>query len=205
MFRLQLALLVSLGLLAGCGEVIVFGHTVREGSSSAHAKTDASPVAQGGASQAVGETTTSPAVRIVKAVTLSLSPQASTRVAGDARFNADALREAINNELRARKLLDEREASDRPVAHISIDEFDVHPTTNAIVFGYIPSAGTLKGDVRVSDTGGDEQTFRVEADSRFSIAEKGEDNPLKPLYRRFANLVADRLDGTPPKSDSTDE
>jgi hypothetical protein len=194
MLKLQLALLLTVGLLAGCGQVAVFGHTIGEKHSPSEVKADSIPTPQAAVS---------PRIQMVKDVRLVLTPQAATKVANDAKFNADTLLEAIKGELRSRKLLDDTDSRANGTAEISIDDFAMRPTSNAVVFGYLLNAGTLNGEIRVRDTDGkDLQNFRVEAESQVSIAASGETkNPLEPLYRRFAVLAGDNLAGTPSKSD----
>ncbi len=191
--KLLVLLLLTLGLLTGCGQVVIFGHTVGEGRSASENEPAAGRTAQA---------TSKPLVPKVKAVTLALTPQAAEKVASDPRFKADVLLAAVESELRSRELFDAQDPRASGQAEILIDDFATRSTSNAVVFGYNFSAGTLAGDIRVRDANGNElQTFKVVAESRLAIAASGEDtNPLRDLYRRFADLAADDLAGTPSKS-----
>ena len=95
------------------------------------------------------------------------------------------------------KLLDETNSGARGTAEISIDDFAVRPTSNAVIFGRIISAGTLNADIRVRDADGrDLRSLKVEAASQVSVAASGDtQDPLGALYHRFAVLAADRLAG----------
>jgi hypothetical protein len=191
--KLQVALLSTVCLLAGCGEVIVFGHTVHEGHPSTEDKTASTskPVAAASAR-----------FQAVNVATLVLTPQARAEAVKNSRFDEHSLLDAITGELRSRKLLDATDVHANGTVQISIDKIEVRPVSNVILFGQVISAGTLSGNVRVRDgQDSDLRSFRIEADSRLSIAANGEDlNPLKPLYRRFAALAGDSLAGTPGKS-----
>jgi len=203
---------LALPLFAGCGQVVVFGHVVREGSSSSAVTTPAdgesrnkasvSNAHAAGTSAAPAPAGPAPSARVINAVNLSLSPSAETEVAGDSTFVTATLLTAIKDELTARGLLDERDSSaSAGTAEILIDHVSKQPTVNAVVFGHQLMAGTLSGAIRVRDTNGAElPEHKVVAESRLSIAADGSDkNPLAPLYKRFAVLAADRLAGVQSK------
>jgi hypothetical protein len=194
MFKLQIALILIATLLAGCGQVAVFGKTIGERSAPSGVKTDAPPAAK----PAIVSTS-----RAVSAVTLVLTPQAAATVAQDPRFNPDALLEAIKLDLRSRKLLDETDSRAHGTAEISLDDFAVRRTSNAVVLGYVMSDGTLTGEIRVRDGDVDRSpAYRIEAVSRLTASTRT-DNPdfLGPLYRRFASVTGDWIAGIPPKQD----
>jgi hypothetical protein len=203
MIRFSILSGLLLAMLAGCGEVVVFGHTVREAPS----KTATAPVAS--ASPATGQTNSSVAValptgaHVVQAVSLTLSPEAAKT--GNTSIATDALLAAIQTELRSRNLLDEHNPHAAGTAEILIDNATTRPTVNAVVFGYQVMAGTLEGDVRVSGASGEQlPTAKIVAESRLTVAADGSDkNPLGPLYRRFAVLTADKLAGIESKPDET--
>ena len=221
MTRLAILSVLIVTMLAGCGQVIVFGHVVGERKESAEPKpeaTSASPqstapeatgsssAATAAAGSASGEAVTqtraaaaSPHLtHAVKTVNLTVTPEAVAKVTGDAsRFAADALLDAIRTELKARKLLDEQDPQASGTAEIIVDDLATRQTTNAILFGYKMLAGTLEGDIRVTGAAGTESTgSRIIAESKLTLAVSGNDkNPLGPLYRRFAVLAADRLAG----------
>ena len=186
------------GTLAGCGDVIVFGHTVHEAHPASEVKAEPT---------ATPKAAVTPRVQVVKTVTLVLAAQAAAKVVDDSRFNADALLAEIKSELQSRKLLDDADLHSSGTAEISIDDYAMRPTSNVILFGNIISAGTLSGDVRVRDAQGNElPDRRIEAETRVSIPASGESaNPLAPLYRQFAVMTANSLAGTPTKSSATQD
>jgi len=221
MSRLLTSLILCVA-LTGCGEVVVFGHVVRENPAKAEAA-PAKPAAEPAAPEpavaaatagsaapepAIAAKATEPAAatpaRVAAApapaahllhavkVTLARAPQT-----GDASVDAAALLDAIRTELRSRNLLDEHNASAEGTAEVLIEGATTRPTVNAVIFGKQPMAGTLTGELHVSSaTGEDLPTSRIVAESRFSIVPDGQDeNPLGPLYRRFAVLTADELAG----------
>lgn len=216
MARFSIASLLILAMLAGCGQVIVFGHVVGEDKPSAQPKpegsattppqaaTPASASAAGASTPANAQLAArSPVVaHAVKAVNLTVTPEAAARVTGDAsRFTAEALLDAIKAELKSRKLLDEQDPQASGTAEVVVDRLATRATTNAVVFGYKMLAGTLEGDIRLTGIdGGESIGSRIVAESKLTIAVSGEDkNPLGPLYRRFAVLAADRLAGVASK------
>jgi len=211
-------LLLALSLLAGCGEIVVFGHTVREGRSEVKpvpqtATTEATTTtAKSAETPSVPSTPSAPArpgpsvpsVHVLRAVTLELTPQAAAQVADDSKFKADALLDAIEAELRSRNLLDE---AANGTAEVSIEDFAVQPASNAVLFGYVLSNGSLNGELRIRDAAGnDVQRYRIQAKSRLSAPAEGESpNLLSPLYRRFAVLTGDSVAGEPSKSSAADQ
>jgi len=128
------------------------------------------------------------------AVNVTLSPASQ---ASDVSVDAAALLDAIRTELRSRNLLDEQNPSATGTAEVLVESATTRATVNAVIFGQRPMAGTITGEVHLSGAGGDElPPSRIVAESRFNIAEDGQDkNPLGPLYRRFAVLTADQLTG----------
>jgi hypothetical protein len=216
MIKVLTALILSLATLTGCGEVVVFGHVVRENPPKTEAPvskpatepatpepaTEAAAPKPGNATdptQATRQTSASaagdlPTVHLLSAVNVTLSPASQ---AGDASFDAAALLDAVRTELRSRSLLDEQTPHAGGTAEIVIESATTRPTVNAVLFGYRPMAGTLTGELHVSSASGDElPTSRIVAESRVTIAADGQNkNPLGPLYRRFAELTADKLSG----------
>jgi hypothetical protein len=207
MIRLLTLLIVPLAALTGCGEVVVFGHVVREDPSKTEA-TVAKPATDAAAPKPATATNSThasrqtsapaaaglPAGHVLHAVNVTLSPASQ---AGDSGVDAAALLDAIQTELRSRNLLDEQNPAADGTAEVLIENVTARPTVNAVVFGKQPMAGTLTGELRVSSTSGEElPTSRIVAESRLTIADDGHDkNPLGPLYRRFAVLTADELTG----------
>jgi hypothetical protein len=212
--RLAALSVLLVTLLTGCGQVIVFGHVVGDHkTSSSQTDTAAATPAPATADESAAPVSTplpqrTPAIpHIIKAVNITITPEASAKVTGDAsRFSADALLDAIKTELKSRKLLDEQDPHAAGTAEVVVDRLDTRPTTNAIVFGYKMLAGTLEGDIRVTGLEGSESTgSRLVAESKLTVSVSGDDkNPLGPLYKRFAVLAADRLAGVTSESQSRD-
>lgn len=205
----RFALLLTTCLLAGCSQVTVFGHVIRDKSATVEPQTEATPAPVAAIAPALPAQVTPvaaaqtedapvPVAHTVKDVRLVIAPHAQDEVTGDARFNADALLEAVKAELRARKLLDVTSGA-TGTAEIRIDAFAVEPASNAILFGYIISNGSLVGELRLHDAG-DAAPLpqRIDAGSKLSIPANGAaKNSLGPLYRRFATMTADSLAGVP--------
>ena len=142
----------------------------------------------------------------MKEVTLSIDPKAAERVAADSRFDADALRDAVEAELQSRKLPDisESQGTSATVA-ISIENYELRADTNFVIFGSTPYTGALEGTlVRRDERGETLAVSRVEAHAALSVPADGEaKNLLAPLYRQFAVAVADTLTGShvPPNAE----
>lgn len=217
MLRVQIVLVLIAGLMAGCGQVSVFGHTIGEKQPASEAKSDsnaphaaaATPSDQTPREQIPRDQATkdqAPRAQKVKSVTLVLTPQATAKVVDDSRFNADALLAAIKTEFQSRKLLDDTD-SHASTAEISLDNYAMQPTSNVILFGNIISNGKLGGTIKLRDPqGNDLPNRRIDAEARVSIPANGETtNPLGPLYRQFAVMTGDLLTGTQAKPDATDQ
>jgi hypothetical protein len=213
MIRLLSSLILCLA-LAGCGEVVVFGHVVRENPAKTEAAAEASAPEHAaevaapttGTEAAASQTAAEPAAPalatvaatptrlLLHAVNVALTAASQT---GNPSVDAAALQEAIRTELRSRNLLDEQSPSADGTAEVLIESATTHPTVNAVIFGRQPMAGTLTGELRVSGLDAELSTARIVAESRFSIGADGEDkNALGPLYRQFAVLTADELSGS---------
>jgi hypothetical protein len=210
MTKSAVLLVLAVTLLAGCGQMIVFGHVVGERheqeskpdatapDSAASAAVDASTAMAGTPAEQRLAAKPSAIAHTIKAVNLTVTAEAAAKVTGDAsRFTSAALLDAIRTELKSRKLLDEQDPQASGTAEIIVDGLATRATTNAVVFGYKMLAGTLAGDIRVTGADGTESTgSRIVAESKLTVAVSGDDkNPLGPLYRRFAVLAADRLAG----------
>ena len=200
----------GLALLAGCGDVTVFGHKVRDTHAPPQASPEKSvsppvtPTAATAASPPAQTDTRAPkplqSVHVLKAVSLSITPATVITLAGNSSFDAAALQAEVVAELRARGLLDSQDPRATGTAEITIDEVTSRPTVNAVTFGYQMMAGTLAGRLHVIEsTGSSPADFRVNTESKWSVAvaEPGKDQ-LKHLYRSFAIQSADRLAGVSP-------
>jgi hypothetical protein len=188
--------------LAACVRVTVLGRTVNDPSA-----TPAS-AAPGVSATSVAPLATAapPAAVVISAFTLTIAPEGLRKIGDDGRFDADALRATVEAELLARGLLGARGPRAHGTAEIRVDDYALQAKTNAVVFGYVPSAGMLAGDVRVLGADGALlQTFRVAAEANLRVAPGGKASDgkavdaLRGLYQRFAVLAADRLAGTPSK------
>lgn len=210
MLKFQLMLCLTATVLAGCGQVAVFGHTIGErptrasedptSASDSRPSKDTATTSQTQAEPAPASAVAAVAApRAVSDVSLVLTSQATAKVADDSRFKTEALLAAIEAELRARKLLADANSSADSTAEISIEDFAVRPTSNAVVLGYIMNDGALTGEIRIRDAASNEfRSYRIEAESRLTVAANGSTpEPLGPLYRRFASLTGDWLAGTP--------
>jgi hypothetical protein len=214
-------------LLAGCGEVVVFGHTVREGKHEsgaeagpgAPAETSPAPSASSTATAAT-QSTSSPSVAAktsaqpatsgvlkLHSVSVALTTEAAAKAKEDTKFDANALLSAIRSELQSRKVLDESDSQASATGEITIDEYAFNPTTNVILFGKTYNAGVLNGAIRVNDAQGNElSNRRIEARTKIAIPVEGEVvNPLRPLYQDFASQTANILTGTSAKTDDSDQ
>jgi hypothetical protein len=211
---------------SGCAGSVIFGHTIGQPKThdqppavtAAPAPTPAQPAQtnapsdQGRSVQApppvqvaVAEPTAGPAVRPgkFKAASVAWAPAADAKVTADPRFNRDQLLAAVTDALRAHQLLDDggKVDTDRTLA-IVIDDFATRAGSNAVVLGYSFTRATLAGHVEVRGaSGGDSERFAVMAESRLAAAaDADQSGTLKPLYRRFADIIVSRLTGVPLKA-----
>jgi hypothetical protein len=131
-----------------------------------------------------------------------LTAEAAAQAKQDSKFNVDALVTALKKELRSRKVLDESDSQVTASGEITIDEYALHPSTNAVLFGRSYSNGVLNGTVRLRDAQGNELgNRRIETKVHLSIEEEGAPaDALEPLYRHFAVDTANLLTGAPAQS-----
>lgn len=181
-------LLAGLVLMAGCAaQVTVQGHTVREGRPDVVPAAHAAP--RGDA-----------LVASVRAVTVNFTPAVRQQLQAVTSFDADVFVDAVSKELAARGRFDAAGAG--PELEILVDALDVKPTGGPAIMGNRAAAGTLGGRVRLLGVDLVEQHgFSVLAEAEVGIPREGADpGALRPLYRRFALLLGDELDGTPGRS-----
>jgi hypothetical protein len=188
--RNSMLLLVTLGALAACTRVTMFGHTVRNDGPAAAPRAVAIPAMTA---------SSSPITRIA----IEFTPAARQQTEEDVRFNPESLRDALIAELRARQLLDLQPADTGRALVIRLEEFQVRATSNVVMFGRLASTGVLDGLARISEKNSETQEFRVRTEVPMQIVRNGDDpNPLKLLYRGFAEQFADALGGaaSPPRA-----
>jgi hypothetical protein len=219
---LTLAPVAALMTLSGCAGWVVFGHTIEGKQTTAmpaatqsRPTTQAPPISQPQSPAAqpaptvAAPTSTaptpplSPDAPMLKAVTITFTPAAQQKIAAEPQFQQATLRTAIETELRAHKLLADNDPHARGTVEISIDDFATHPTSNAVMFGYVLGTGTLAGNIEVHAADGKEpKDARITAESRVAKSVNGEQaNPFGPLYRRFATATVNSLTGKPAQPD----
>jgi hypothetical protein len=180
--RNAMLLLVALGALAACTGTTLFDHTAKDDGPTGAPRGVAVPVA------AVG----SPITRVA----IEFTPAARQQTEEDDRFNPDLLRDAVIDELRSRQLLDLQPTDSGRALVIRLEEFEVRAASNVVIFGRLASTGVLDGLARISVRNSETQEFRVRAEVAMQLVRNGEDpNPLKLLYRGFAEQFADALGG----------
>lgn len=175
--------------VAGCADVVVFGRTVHEASPSAKAAEPALPAAAtttpSEAAAPPGNGAAARTGRTVRALTLD-GPVA-------AGVDGAALLDELRATLRKRGVLVADAAA--PTASVTIDRFEAHATSNAIVLGHRPGAGSLSGHVQVADgTGAALRRFDVTASATLRApAADPTSFVLKPLYEDLAARIAGEL------------
>jgi hypothetical protein len=188
--RNAMLLLVALGALAACIAPTMFGHTAKNEGPAGAPRGVAVPAA------AVG----SPITRVA----IEFTPAARQQTEEDDRFNPELLRDAVIDELRSRQLLDLQPSDSGRALVIQLEQFEVRGASNVVIFGRLASTGVLDGLARISVRNSETQEFRVRAEVAMQIARNGDDpNPLKQLYRGFAEQFADALGGAAPPPGAT--
>jgi hypothetical protein len=209
MRTLMLPLVPALLTLSGCAGWVVFGHTIGEHPAGAAAQPAAAaeptyktdhPYATSTPLLAPPQATAARAplgVPMLKSVTVVFTAAARQKIDSEPQFDTDRLLAAIQDELRAHRLLDDSDPRASGTLEISIDDFATHPLSNAVVFGYSLGNGTLAGHLEVRTAGSDEpRDWRINAQSRVDKPVGAEpSNPFGPLYRKFAALTVDQLGG----------
>ncbi|HEY4210200.1 MAG TPA: hypothetical protein VGM84_01855 [Steroidobacteraceae bacterium] len=200
--------------LSGCAQFIIFGHPVggphptvaAESAASAVGSSDAteSPAtaAPAKSNSAASIPAASAAPTTVTSVIINFTPAALDAASAAFKLQWRPLRTAIEGELRARKLLGAGNTTvPGRTIEISIDGFTARTASNVVMFGQLFEAGTLTGDVTVRDRSGAAlQTYRIKANSHLNRPATGATvETLTPLYRKFADLTVDDLDGAPRK------
>jgi hypothetical protein len=187
LMRNSMLLLVTLAALSACTRVTMFGHTVRNEGPAA-------------APRGVAVPATAAASSPITRIAIEFTPAARQQTDEDARFNPESLREALIAELRARQLLDLQPTDTGRALVIRLEEFQVRAASNVVMFGRLASTGVLDGLAHISEKNTETQEFRVRAEVPLQIVRNGDDpNPLKLLYRGFAERFVEELVGMAPR------
>jgi hypothetical protein len=176
----------ALMMLSGCAGWVVFGHTI-----------EGKPPVVAPAAEPAPTSPVSPDAPLLKAVTVTFTPAARQKIAAEPQFQQAMLLTTIESDLRAHNLLAANDPHARGTLAISIDDFATHPTSNAVVFGYVLGTGTLTANMEMRAAAGeDPKDTRVTAESRVAKSVNGgRANPFGPLYRRFAAATVNSLTG----------
>lgn len=166
--RVQALLLLTVACLGGCARVAVKDDAPKEGVAITQPQ--------------------------ITRIALDFSPAVRKQIEADSRFDSTLFNEAVVAKLQSQQLLDLKKPLDR-VAVIRLEDFDVHATSNLVLFGRLASAGLLAGSVRIRDAAGNPlREFHISAEVPMRISQRAnEKNPLQDLYRRFAELMAERI------------
>jgi hypothetical protein len=135
----------------------------------------------------------------IKAVKVTFTPAAQDQVAAEPQFTSAGLLAAVEGQLHSHKLLDEPGPDAGDTIEILIEDFGTHTTSNAVIFGYVLSTGTLKGKLDVLAPDGTlVRSSRIQTRSRLTQP-AGADQTIsfQPLYEGFADLTARTLTGAP--------
>ena len=229
--RRLIVVLASAMALSGCAGWVVFGHKIGEKPApvavdpSRTTSTPPTPAAAASSPQIVASNTevasvaqvasvkpvtsvkpvapvTSNAAQkaAVSAVEVAVSSAAQPKTSS--HFDVEAVRAAVEDELRSRGLLSAgTAATDARKIQLLVEDVSVRRMTNAVVMGRVISSAKLTAHVTVRDSAGHElQSYQAVADTKLSRAadsRKGDD--LSPLYRHLATLAVNGLEGAPPK------
>jgi hypothetical protein len=199
--------LIAIGLLltlSGCAtRWTVFGHSMGGSAATDNAAQPAATVPAAPAAQIAETVPSRPAPPLeltkIEAVEVKFTPAASEKIAAEPQFTRAGLVAAIEAALRAQKLLDESGPGSGDTLEIVIDGFVTRATSNAVIFGYVLSTGTLQGHLEVLASDGKLlRSSRIQARSRLTRpAGADQASSFEPLYRGFADLTARNLTGAP--------
>ena len=226
--RRLIVVLASAMALSGCAGWVVFGHKIGEKPApvavdpSRTTSTPPTPAAAASSPQIVASNTQVTSITQVAPVApvtqvAPVTPNAAQRAAVSAvevfvasaaqpktssHFDVEAVRAAVEDELRSRGLLSAgTAATDARKIQLLVEDVSVRRMTNAVVMGRVISSAKLTAHVTVRDSAGHElQSYQAVADTKLSRAadsRKGDD--LSPLYRHLATLAVNGLEGAPPK------
>jgi hypothetical protein len=186
--------------LSCCAGWVVFGHTIEGQRQQPSAVAPPAPTTDHpyAAQPAPSPPPVAvPSARMLKSVTVRFTPAAREKIAAEPQFKEDRLLATIEDELRAHKLFDDSDSRATGTLEVSIDDFATRPLSNAVVFGYVLGNGTLTGRIEVRNAEGREpRDSRINAESRVEKPVSAEQsNAFGPLYRKFADLTVDSLNG----------
>lgn len=132
-----------------------------------------------------------------QAVTLSLTRDVQTRLAGNLTFDQNYLLRSVKQGLEAKNLLAKAPDGSLPSIEITVTNVRVRSAVSAIMFGAMAGGDRLAGDVVVKDSGGRElQRFSVSATYTLGGFGGGQDSArMGWLYEKFVEHTIAELTG----------
>lgn len=129
----------------------------------------------------------------VKAVNLSLTPEATKSLADNIKFDPSRLQNMLHSQLSARSLIDEKSGH---VLDVKISNVRVRSTFSAVMFGFMAGDDHVNGTVNLLDAGNSPlHSFDVSASYAFGGIAGGDDIRMNWLYEKFSELTVVELVG----------
>lgn len=129
----------------------------------------------------------------VKAVTLSLTPEATKTLADNIKFEPSRLQNMLQRQLSARSLIDEK--SDH-VLDVKVSDIRVRSTFSAVMFGLMAGDDHINGTVSLLNAANTPlHSFDVSASYAFGGWAGMDDTRMSWLYEKFSELSVKELIG----------
>lgn len=129
----------------------------------------------------------------IKAVNLSLTPEATKTLADNIKFDPSRLQNMLHRQLSARNLIDEK--SDH-VLDVKISDVRVRSTFSAVMFGFMAGDDHVNGTANLLNAGKSPlHSFDVSASYAFGGIAGGDDIRMNWLYEKFSELTVAELIG----------
>jgi hypothetical protein len=133
----------------------------------------------------------------VSGVTITLADSAKAKIADNLKFNTNELRDHMLRALEGHELLNQEQAGALQTLEIVVTDVRVRSNFNAVMWGFMAGADSIKGDVVIRGPDGREQDrFKVSAVYALGGMAGGQDNTrLAWLYEAFAKEAIKELIG----------
>ena len=134
-----------------------------------------------------------PAVKAMESFSVEMSPQAKEQLAGNVKFDPDALSRTLDRVLKAQDLM----ASDGDYRlKIVVSDIRVRGTFDAVMWGFMAGDDHLNGDSILLRKEGDEPVYAFKVKTSYALGglAGGQDAArLDWLYEEFSKKVATQL------------
>jgi len=137
------------------------------------------------------------AVNAISTVSVSLTPEARSKVSDNLKFDKELLLSHVKRALDGKSMLLTEPDSTAPNLEIQVKDFRVRSNFSAVMWGFMAGSDSITGDVVLKNPAGQEvDRFEVSVSYALGGIGGGQDETrMSWMYEKFAEEVIKELDG----------